>query len=121
MPRSTALMLLCSMALAVACDRGPKRVAAASPPSGGNVMLAGATQRPASEADQELSDSIRRAIAEEGSLSATAQSVTVASVDGVVTLRGRVDSAAEKDTIATIARRTPGVRRVDDQVGVVLR
>ena len=121
MPRSTPFILLCSMALAVACDRGPKRVATASPPSAGSVTLAGAEQRPPSDADQELSDSIRRSIAEDDSLSATAQSVTVASVDGVVTLRGRVDSPAEKDAIATIARRTPGVRRVNDQVGVVLR
>jgi hyperosmotically inducible periplasmic protein len=106
-----ALPLLCSMALAAACDRHPKQT----------VYTVAARQQPASEADQELGSSIRQAIVDDDSLSTTAKSVTVASLDGVVTLRGRVESPGEKQAIAAIARRAPGVKRVDDRIGIVLR
>ncbi len=50
-----------------------------------------------------------------------AKRVNVASEDGVVTLHGRVSSPAEKQAVAAIARGARGVRRVDDQLGVILR
>ena len=106
-----AFLLLCSMALAAACDRHPRETA---------YSVASREQR-TSEADRELGSSIRQTILDDDSLSTTAKSVTVASLDGVVTLRGRVDSPAEKRTVAAIARRTPGVKRVDDRIGIVLR
>jgi hyperosmotically inducible protein len=114
------------MALVVACDREARTTVDASSQtrasdSARRVDAGSATQRPPSEADLELSSSIQRTIVEDDSLSATAKNVTVVSVDAVVTLRGRVESTDEKQRIASIARTASGVRRVDDQIGVVLR
>jgi hyperosmotically inducible protein len=122
----SALVFGLLIVLVVACDREPRTTADAASQTrasdGARRADAGsATQRPPSEADLELSSSIQRAIVEDDSLSATARNVTVVSVDAVVTLRGRVDSPDEKQRIALIARTASGVRRVDDQIGVVLR
>ena len=128
MKRLGAAMLLCSMALLTACDRGSRGAAdtASRARARDNGRAAGdryaaAGLRPESEADQELTSSIRQAIMDDDSLSATAKNTSVATLDGVVTLRGRADSPDEKQAIAAIARSVPGVKRVDDQVGVALR
>jgi len=39
-------------------------------------------------------------------------------VDGVVTLRGPVKNDQEKTTIVSIARKTAGAKRVEDQIEV---
>jgi len=44
--------------------------------------------------------------------------VKIIARNGVVTLRGPVKSAAEKSTIATVAGKTDGVKRVDDQLEI---
>jgi hypothetical protein len=122
----SALVAGSLIAIVVACDREPRRMVDASSQTrasegAGRADAVAAAQQPPTEADQEMGSSIRRAIVEDDSLSATAKKVTVVSVNAVVTLRGRVDGSSEKQLIASIARRVPGVRRVDDQVGVVLR
>jgi osmotically-inducible protein OsmY len=44
--------------------------------------------------------------------------VKIITIDGVVTLRGPVKNENEKTTVASIARKASGVKRVDDQIEV---
>lgn len=70
------------------------------------------------ENDREISQQIRKTIVDDNSLSSNAKNVKVISIQNVVTLRGVVDTTREKDTIEKIARETPGVTRVDNQLDV---
>ncbi len=47
-----------------------------------------------------------------------AKNVKIITQDGVVTLRGPVKSAEEKAMIASVAQKTGGVKRVDNQLEV---
>ena len=71
-----------------------------------------------SEADRAITQYVRQSVLENDSLSTNAHNVKVITQDGVVTLRGPVQTAAEKATIVAVAHRAPGVTRVDDQIEV---
>jgi len=71
-----------------------------------------------SAADRELTATIRKAIVGDDSLSTNAHNVKIVTVDGVVTLRGPVKTAAEKATVASKAQAAKGVKRVDDQLEI---
>jgi hypothetical protein len=68
--------------------------------------------------DLEVTRQIRDAITSSDSLSTDAQNVKIVTDDGVVVLRGPVESEQEKSLIVSIAMRTPGVSRVDDQLEI---
>lgn len=72
-----------------------------------------------SEADRTVTQQVRQGVMAEDALSITGKNVKVITVDGVVTLRGPVKSAEEKATIASIAQRVSGVKRVDNQLETV--
>src|SRR5262249_28439818 len=71
-----------------------------------------------SESDRTITQEIRKAVVAKDDFSTNAKNVKIITVGGVVTLRGPVKSAAEKTTIASIAQKTNGVKRVDDQIEV---
>ena len=71
-----------------------------------------------SAADRELTADIRRKIVGDNSLSTNAHNVKIVTIDGVVTLRGPVKSAAEKESVASKAQVAKGVKRVDNQLEV---
>ena len=73
-----------------------------------------------SEADRNLTADIRKRITDTDWLSADAKNVKVVTVNGRVTLRGPVKSAAEKGTIAKLAGDVAGEANVDDQLEVDL-
>lgn len=73
-----------------------------------------------SEADRQISASIRKAVVDDDSLSMNAHNVKIITSEGVVTLRGPVDSAAEKASIEAKAQSVPGVAKVDSQLEVAL-
>jgi osmotically-inducible protein OsmY len=73
------------------------------------------------ERDLGITQRIRQRISETDGLSTDAENVKITTEDTVVTLRGPVESAREKETIAAIARDTAGVSRVDDQTEVATR
>ena len=77
-----------------------------------------ATDQGGSAPDRELTAKIRKAIVDDDALSTNAQNVKIITRDGVVTLRGQVANAAEKSTVAMVAKRTAGVKRVDDQLEI---
>jgi hyperosmotically inducible periplasmic protein len=68
--------------------------------------------------DRELTAAIRKAIVDDDALSTNAHNVKVITVDGVVTLRGPVKTAAEKAAVAGKAEKAAGVKRVDNQLEV---
>jgi osmotically-inducible protein OsmY len=71
-----------------------------------------------SEADRNISASIRKAVVADDSLSMHAHHEKIITIDGVVTLRGPVDSAAEKAAVEAKAKQVAGVARVDSQLEV---
>lgn len=71
-----------------------------------------------SEADRNITAAIRKSIVDNDTLSTNAHNVKIITVDGVVTLRGPVDSAAEKTTVETLAKTATGVKRVENQLEI---
>jgi hyperosmotically inducible protein len=61
---------------------------------------------------------IRKQIVAHKDMSVNARNVKIITADGKVTLRGPVDSAAERDTIEKIARDVAGKDNVDNQIEV---
>lgn len=69
-----------------------------------------------SQADVDATAQIRKEIIAATNMSVNAQNVKIITKDGHVTLRGPVDSAAEKDLVVSIARRAGA--SVDNQLEV---
>jgi hyperosmotically inducible protein len=69
-------------------------------------------------ADLRITKTIREAVVKSGDFSMTAKNVKIITVDGVVTLRGPVTSAREKDELGSIAAAVDGVKRLDNQLDV---
>ncbi|MGH7788079.1 MAG: BON domain-containing protein [Candidatus Binatia bacterium] len=70
------------------------------------------------EGDIRITQTIRQALVDDDSMSTNAQNIKVITIDSVVTLRGPVEDAKERDQIAAIASRTSGVSRVNNQLEV---
>jgi hyperosmotically inducible protein len=68
------------------------------------------------ESDLQITATIRQAITDDDSLSVNAHNVKVITRNGMVTLRGPVDSEAEKTRLQAIAQKTSGVNQVDNQL-----
>jgi hyperosmotically inducible protein len=71
-----------------------------------------------SEADRPLTQEIRKAVVADDSLSTLAKNIKIITVDGVVTLRGPVQSLQEKETIETMAQQIAGIDKIDNQLEV---
>ena len=104
---------------------------ATSPPAqtapdntGSNVRdRSGATLTPGdqseSEADRTLTQRIRQAVVADDSLSTNAHNIKIITINGVVTLRGPVNSTQEKATIDAKAQQIAGATKVDNQLEIV--
>lgn len=69
--------------------------------------------------DVRITADIRRAIVEDDTMSTNAENIKIMTdKSGVVTLRGIVNSQAEKDAIDAKARAVGGVTRVDNQLEI---
>ena len=68
------------------------------------------------EADRELTQKIRQAVVEDDSLSTVAHNIKIITVDGVVTLRGPVKSAEERNAIGAKAVKIAGAGKVKNQL-----
>lgn len=71
-----------------------------------------------SEADRTITQQIRKAVVDHDTLSTNAKNVKIITQNGVVTLRGPVKSPEEKAAIASVAQKTGGVKRVDNQIEI---
>ncbi len=70
------------------------------------------------ESDIKITADIRQAIIKNKSLSVNAQNVKIITRNGLVTLRGPVESKKESKKIKKIAKHTPGVLKVDSQLEI---
>jgi len=73
------------------------------------------------ETDLRITREIRKAVVDDGSLSTNAHNVKIITVDRVVTLRGPVNDANEKASIAAKARKVEGVKKVEDHLEITKR
>lgn len=71
-----------------------------------------------SESDLDTTRRIRKSIVDEAGLSVNAQNVKVITVNGRITLRGTVNTPAEKSSIEKITRRIAPSANVDNQLEV---
>lgn len=76
------------------------------------------TDQGENSADIKITADIRRAVMDDKSLSTNAQNVKIVTSKGVVTLRGVVDTAAEKASVESKAKAIAGVTNVDNQTEV---
>lgn len=72
----------------------------------------------ADAANRTLSTEVKRVLSSVQGMSDAAQNITVTANNGVVTLRGTVDTRAQKDALEEKARAVPGVTQVDNQIEV---
>jgi osmotically-inducible protein OsmY len=72
-------------------------------------------------ADLTLTQRIRRELMADKSLSTDAKNVKVITINGVVTLRGPVNTVKEKSTIEAKAQSIAGTTNVDSQLEVIRR
>jgi len=68
--------------------------------------------------DIKLTADIRKAVVADGSLSMTAKNIKIITANRVVTLRGPVNSAAEKAQIEKLARKAGGKAKIVSQLEV---
>jgi len=70
------------------------------------------------EADRTITQSLRKAITDDDSISTNGKNVKVVTIDGTVTLRGPVKSEKEKADIGAKAKQIAGVKNVDNQLEI---
>lgn len=68
------------------------------------------------ERDRTITQRIRQSVVDQDKLSTNAKNVKIITRDGVVTLRGPVESAEERTLVATLAQGVSGVKNVDNQL-----
>ncbi|MBS4164525.1 Uncharacterized protein PRO82_001854 [Candidatus Protochlamydia amoebophila] len=71
------------------------------------------------EADRAITQKIRQALVEEEVLSTNGKNVKIITINGIVTLRGPVNSEDEKNQISKKAKSINGVKNVDNQLEVI--
>jgi len=71
-----------------------------------------------SQADLDTTQSIRKAVVADDTLSTDAKNVKIITNNGVVTLRGPVKSDAERSAVEAVAKKNAGANRVDSQLEV---
>lgn len=69
-------------------------------------------------ADVAITTAVRQAVVADSNLSTNAQNVKIITVNGIVTLRGPVKNASEKENIAAKAVKVAGATKVDNQLEI---
>lgn len=121
-------LLLSTISLAlVACERQDNTPATSdsnySPDNTGRNAYNREEVTPSSQSDKSadltITQKIRQVIIDDSSLSSNAKNVKIVTINGVVTLRGPVNSANEKQKIESFASKTSGVSDVKNELEVV--
>jgi hyperosmotically inducible protein len=105
-----------SIAMAQAPGTAPDNTGMNVTDRNSSAMTAG--EQSNSKTDIALTSKIRRAVTKDHSLSMAAHNVKIISVNGMVTLRGPVDSEQEKTAIGSKAEAIAGVDKVENQLQV---
>ena len=77
-----------------------------------------ADQQKENESDRELTANIRKALMDNKELSTYAHNVKIVSLDGIVTLKGPVQSEEEKKVVEAKATEIAGVGKVKNMISV---
>lgn len=130
--KKTAILLILSLLVfgGAACNSQPAektQASSATTPAdsaGPKVQdRSGATLTPGdqseSEADRALTQRVRLAVVADDSLSTTAHNIKIITINGVMTLRGPVNSAQEKANIDAKAQQIAGATKVNNQLEIV--
>jgi hyperosmotically inducible periplasmic protein len=127
------LLSVISFILLVCSSRGQQATPTPRDPAASDSTEADNTKRNSSEQNKNtetaekqsnskddfaLTQKIRQAVMEDGSLSMNAKNAKIIAQDGKITLKGPVDSQQEKDTIAAKAGEIAGKGKVDNQLEV---
>src|SRR5436190_3840356 len=118
----TLLLVCCAGVAVIGCSRTDRTPAASSnSPDNSAVNQRDAnasTKTPIdqkeNQADVNLTAKIRQQVLAEKELSVNARNAKIIAADGKVTLRGPVNSAAERDALDRIARAVAGDTNVDN-------
>jgi osmotically-inducible protein OsmY len=127
-----ALFVLASLTTVVACeDKKPDTTSTTSAAMGDkgagdntkrNEVDKGNTVTPIDQgngqADLDTTASIRKALMSEDSLSTNAKNAKVITNNGVITLRGAVNTQAEKTTLVARAKENAGSNKVVDELTI---
>lgn len=93
--------------------------------SGRNTRDDGSTLTPTdqgmSEKDLAITQAVRKAVVAHKGLSINAQNVKIIAKDGVVTLRGPVETESERSAIISMAEQVPEVRTVVNKLEIASR
>jgi len=125
-------LLACALAVSMgACNRGheaeqrPSEQSAADDTARNARDRSGETVTPLdqseSEADRTITQHVRQGVVANDDLSTTAKNVKIVTTEGVVTLRGPVTSAEEKQEIDKLVKEVEGVKRVDNQLEIAAK
>jgi hyperosmotically inducible periplasmic protein len=114
---SSALLGLCTVTMAQdSAPVAPNNTAVNVRDRAPDAMTAG--EQSNAKSDVALTRKIRRAVVKDSSLSMLAHNVKIVTANGNVTLRGPVNSEAEKVAIASKAKAIAGAGNVDNQLEV---
>ena len=114
---SGALLGLCTVTMAQdSAPVAPNNTAVNVRDRAPDAMTAG--EQSNAKGDVALTRKIRRAVVKDSSLSMLAHNVKIVTANGNVTLRGPVNSQAEKVAIASKAKAIAGAGKVDNQLEV---
>lgn len=121
--KRTIVSTLCLLALSFSAFAENKATPAPADNSARNARdRSGETQTSGDQSntkpDIQTTAAIRRAVMKDSSLSMTAKNVKIITADGVVTLRGPVNTAAEKSAIEKDAKAAAGKATINNQIEV---
>jgi hyperosmotically inducible periplasmic protein len=118
------LLVLAGSASAQPAEKTQAQLVQTAPDNTGRNVRdrSGATLTPGdqseNEADRTVTKRLRQAVVADDSLSTTAKNVKIITINGVVTLRGPVNSPQEKQNIEAKALQVAGAVRVDNQLEI---
>ncbi len=123
--KSITLTLLCASALACSAFAQEKQPADTQAPdnTGKNERDRSGESKTSGDQSESAEDikitaAIRRAVVADKSLTMTATNVKIITANGVVTLRGPVNTAAEKAKIGELAKKAAGKAKIENQLEV---
>jgi hyperosmotically inducible periplasmic protein len=76
------------------------------------------TQAPSPSTDSQMTSKVRHALMNDTTTQPVASNVRVSTKNGMVTLRGKVDSPADKDAVLAKAKSIAGDSNVKDEITV---
>lgn len=123
--KKTLLFLSSLSLLAAACNssntnapqtRSPDNTQVNDRDASGDTLTSG--NQSESDADRTITQNIRKAIVADNNLTMLAKNIKIITINGVVTLRGPVNSESEKQAIGNKASQVPGVTRVNNLLEV---